>query len=105
MLAHTEDLTTALSTKPLAMVELLLDKEFVQSEVQDKMMADKTREGKAAILVEAVTHEIESSPDRLEVFLQILLEQTWTKEVGERLCSTYQSKLIFVICPGGILII
>ena len=94
MLAHTEELTTALSTNPVSTVGLLLDKKVVKREVQDKMMADTdTREGRAAILVEAVTHEIESTPDKLEVFLQILLEQTWTKEVGERLRSTYQSKL------------
>ena len=97
MIAHTEGLTTALSTNPLATVGLLLDKEFVQRNVQDKMMADtETREGRAAILVEAVTHEIERSPDKLSIFLQILSEQTWTKEIGERLRSTYRSKLIFL---------
>ena len=99
MLAHTEELTTALSTNPLSTVGLLLDKKFVRREVQDKMMADDTREGRAAILVEDVTHEIESSPDKLEIFLQILLEQTWTKEVGERLRSTYQSKSGFLQGP------
>ena len=104
MLAHTEELTTALSTNPLSTVGLLLEKKIVPSEVQDKMMADKTREGKAAILVEAVTHEIESSPHKLGLFLQILSEQTWTIAVGERLFSTYQSKLTLLtrlntICP------
>ena len=97
MLAHTAELTTALSTNPLSTVGLLLDKNFVKREVQDKMMVDKTREGRAAILVEAVTNEVKISPDKLEIFLQILSEQTWTKEVGERLRSTYQSKLTFVI--------
>ena len=97
MIAHAEELTTALSTNPLATVGLLLDKEFVQRNVQDKMMADtKTREGRAAILFEAVKHEIERSPDKLSIFLQILSEQTWTIEIGERLHSTYRSKLVFL---------
>ena len=93
ILAHAQELTVALSNKPLAMAEVLVDREFISNDVLAQMLVHKTAEGKAAILVEAVRESIETAPETFEKFIRILLESSSTKDVAERLSSTKQSKL------------
>ena len=92
IVAHAQELTVALSNKPLTMAGVLVDKEFISNDVLVQMLVHKTAEGKTAILVEAVKERIETAPERFEEFLHILLESSSTKEVAERLSSTRQSK-------------
>ena len=93
MLDHTQELTTVLSSKPLAVAEALVHKGFFRNEILEEIFVDKTVEGKSRILVEAARKKIELAPEKLEELLEILSEQTWTKDIAERLRSIKQSKL------------
>ncbi len=94
ILKQTHDLTTALSNDPLGVAGILLGKELISEEVYSEMFVDLyTSARKAAILVRAVRNTIEIVPVKFQVFLEILSGQVCTKEVAERLRSTYQSEL------------
>ena len=91
--AHSQELTTALSSDPLCVAAALISRKFVQDEVMLEMLTKgETPTRKATILVEAVRKEIESAPEKLTQFLEILSEQTCAKEVVESLRLTYQSE-------------
>ena len=92
MLDHAQELTTVLSSKPLAVAGVLVDKGFIHNEILEEMLADKTAEGKSRTLVEAVRKKIELAPEKFEEFLEILSELIWTKDIAEKLRSTKQSK-------------
>ena len=92
MLDHTQELTTVLSSKPLAVAGVLVDKDFIHNEIFEEMLVDITAEGRSRILVEAVRQKIELAPAKFEEFLEILSQLTWTKDIAERLRSTKQSK-------------
>ena len=92
MTAHSQELTTSLSTNPLCVAGALVGKRFIQNEVLLKMLSDNTPTGNTAILVEAVRNEIEVAPENFIKFLEILSEQSWAKEVVESLRSTYKSE-------------
>ena len=92
MNAHSQELTTSLSTDTAWVARALVGKNFIQNEVLLEMLSDDTPTGKAAILVEAVRNEIEIVPEMFTEFLEILSEQSWAKEVVESLRSTYQSE-------------
>ena len=96
MIAHSQDLTTSLSTDTAWVARALFGKKFIQNEVLLKMLSDDTPTGKAAILVEAVRNEIEIAPEMFTEFLEILSEQSWTKEVVESLHSTYKSESVMI---------
>ena len=84
--AHSQELTVALSTDPLCVAGALVSKKFIQDGVLLQMFTGgDTPTRKATILVEAVKKEIETDPERLTQFLEILSEQTCTKEIVESL--------------------
>lgn len=93
MLGHTQELITVLSSKPLSVAETLVDTGFFRHEILDKILVNKTAEGRSCMLVGAVIQEIELAPKKFENFVEVLSEQTWTKDIAERLSSTKQCKL------------
>ena len=91
--AHSQDLTTALSTDPLCVAAALIAKKLILDGVLLEMLTKgDTPTRKAAILIGAVRKEIETAPEKFTQFLEILSEQTCAKEVVESLRSTYQSE-------------
>ena len=91
--AHSQELTTALSSDPVCVAGALIDKKFIQDGVMLEMLTKgDTPTKKASILAEAVRKEIETAPEKLTQFLDILSEQTCAKEVVESLRSTYKSE-------------
>lgn len=100
LLDHTQELSTVLSSKPLGVAETLVDKGFLLNEILEEMLVDKTAKGRSRILLEAVRQKIELAPEKFEKFLEILFEQTWTKDIAERLRATKQSKLDCVMCTS-----
>ena len=91
--AHSQELTAALSSDPIYAAGALIDKKFIQARVLLEMCGVSTPVGKATVLVESVRKEIESAPEKLIQFLEILSEVACAKEVVESLRSTYQSEL------------
>ena len=90
---HSQELTIALSTDPVCVAGALVNKKFIQDGVMLEMLTKgDTPTRKATILVEAVRKEIETAPEKLTQFLEILSEQMCAKEVVESLQSTYQSE-------------
>ena len=95
MNAHSQELTTALSSDPVCVAGALIDKKFIQDRVMLEMLTKgDTPTRKATILVESVRKEIEATPEKLTQFLEILSEQSCAKEVVESLHSTYQSEFL-----------
>ena len=45
MLDHAQELTTVLSSKPLAVARVLVDRDFIHNEIFEEMLVDKTAEG------------------------------------------------------------
>ena len=90
--AHSQELTTALSSDPVCVAGFLIGKKFIQGGVLLEMYKFDTPTGQTTILVEAVRKEIETAPEKLTQFLEILSEQSCAKEVVENLRSTYQSE-------------
>ena len=99
ILKQIPDLTTALSNNSLGVAGILLSKDLICEEVYSEMLIDSyTPAKKAAILVRAVRNTIEVTPAKFQWFLEILSEQqVCAKEVVERLRSTYQSELTYII--------
>ena len=96
---RTHDLTTALSNEPVGVAGILLSKDLISRDIWSKMLLHSyTPSEKAAILVEAVGNTIEIAPIKFQCFLDILSDQICSKEVGEKLRSTYQSELTSLIC-------
>ena len=83
IITHTQELTTVLSSDPDLIAGALLSTKFIQDDSMLKILSGETPAGKAAILVEAVRNEIEVAPEKFSEFLDILSEQSWTKEVVE----------------------
>ena len=91
--AHSQELTTALSSDPLCVAGALIAKKFIQDGVLLEILTKgDTPTKKATILIEAVRREIDAVPEKLTQFLDILSEQTCAKEVVESLRSTYRSE-------------
>ena len=92
--AHSQELTTALSSDPVCVAGALIGKKFIQDGVLLEMLTKgDTPTKKATILIEAVRREIEAAPEKLTQFLEILSDQVCAKEVVKSLRSTYQSEL------------
>ena len=93
--AHSQELTTAISSDPMCVAGALVDKKFIQDGVMLEMCSKgDTHTIKGTILVGAVRKEIEAAPEKLTQFLEILSEQNCAKEVVESLRSTYQCELL-----------
>ena len=94
--AHSQELTTALSSDPVSVARALIAKKFIQERVLNEVFIGHNvrarKAKKATILVEAVRNEIEAAPEKLTQFLEVLSEQSCAKEVVESLRSTYQSE-------------
>ena len=94
IMIRTHELTTALSNEPVGVAGMLLGKELISSEVYSKVLVPTLSPiEKAAIMVESARKVVETAPEKLTVFLEILSEQICAKEVVESLRSTYQSEL------------
>ena len=99
--AHSQELTTALSTDPVCVAGALVNKKFIQDGVMLEMLTKgDTPTKKATILIEAVRKEIEAAPEKLTQFFEILSEQSCAKEVVESLRSTYQSEFHGRLSPS-----
>ena len=95
MLKQTHDLATALSID-LSVAGILLSKEFISTEVHSRMQTNNsslTPLERGTILAVALRSKIEVCPRKFTELYKILSEQTCTKEVAERLYSTYENEL------------
>ena len=90
--AHSQELTTALSTDPVCVAGALIAKKIIQGGVLLEMYKVDTPAEQTTILIESVRKEIETAPEKLTQFLDILSEQMCAKEVVESLQSTYESE-------------
>ena len=90
---HTEELIMTFSSDPELIAGVLFSTNFIQDDVLLKVSSDDTPlNGKAVILVEAVTKEIEIAPEKFTEFLEILSENLLATEVVDGLLSTYRSE-------------
>ena len=80
------------SRDPDLIAAVLFSTSFIQHDVQLKMSNDDTPAGKAAILVEAVTKEIQIAPEKFTKFLNIVSENAIHVDIADGLLSTYQSE-------------
>ena len=77
---------TALSTDILSISGILVAKEFVSAESSSKMLLPNlTAQEKATILVIAITEKIKLVPNRFQELIQILSEQSCTKDIVKSL--------------------
>ena len=82
MLAHAQEL---ISSEQMGAAGIFFGREFIVSEIMISMMGGvEIQVGKAAILVKALIGATLESE-----LVQILSEQSWTKEVAEGLHSIY----------------
>ena len=96
IIAQTPELTTAISSDPLAVSEILSSRDLISTATLSKMLVTSyTPAEKAMIVVEAVRNSIKIAPLKFEDFLQILSEQPITKSVVNGLRSTHQCKLSY----------
>ena len=87
MLCHSDKLTTALSLDPMGIAEILSAKGLIPEITKAQMQQYSTPREKAIILVTTVTQRIESAPKLFQEFLDILSQQTWTKDIMKVLQS------------------
>ena len=81
-----DKLVTALSTDVLSISGILVAKEFVPAELSSKMLLPNlTAQEKATILVIAITEKITVVPNRFQELIQILSEQSCTKDIAKSL--------------------
>ena len=100
IIIRTPELTTAISSDPLAVSEVLSSRDLISTATLSRMLITSyTPAEKAMIVVEAVRNTIEIAPMKFGDFLQILSEQTMTKSVVDGLRSTHQSKLCCNLTP------
>ena len=92
MLDHAQELTAALSSEPMGVAGILIDKKLIQNEVLLTMMNVDTPTGKAGVLIKVVMDMIAMAPEKFVEFLKIVSGQPWTNEIAKKLHSTYQSK-------------
>ena len=90
IITHTEELTMMFSSDPEIVTGVLFSTGFIQDVVLLKLASDDTPNGKAALLVEAVTKEIESAPEKFTEFLEILSENFLAIDVVDGLLATYR---------------
>ena len=85
---HAHDkLVTAISTDTITISGVLLAKEFIPSEISNKMLLPFTEREKATILVNAITDKINIAPKRFDELVKIISEQTCTKDIVNSLLS------------------
>ena len=90
IITHIEELIVMFSSDPELIAGALFSTNFIQDDVLLKMSSEDTPTGKAAILVEAVTKEIEIAPEKLTEFHEIISENAI--DIVDGLLSTYQSE-------------
>ena len=87
MLRCNHKLITSLSADPQGIAGLLLAKGLIPENTEAQMRQCSTPHEKATILVTTVRQRIEIAPKRFQEFLEILAQQTWTKDITEVLKS------------------
>ena len=87
MLRYNDKLVTALSLDPQGIASILLAKGLISEHTEAEMQQSSTSSEKATILVTAVRQVIKISPRQFHVFLDILSEQVWMKDITEELKS------------------
>ena len=90
IITHTEELIMTFSSDPEIVSGVLFSTGFIQNDVLLKLASDDTPNGKAALLVEAVTKEIELAPEKFTEFLEILSENFLAINVADGLLATYR---------------
>ena len=81
-----DKLVTALSTDILSISGILVAKEFVPAELSSKiLLPNLTAQEKATILVIAITEKIKLVPNRFQELIQIISEQSCTKDIVKSL--------------------
>ena len=93
MLEYAQELSTALSIDPLRVAGALRGRNFILGETVERMLADRSSEGKSTILVEAVRKEIISSPAKFIEFLTVLSSYPFCEGVIKKIRSTYKCTL------------
>ena len=90
IITHTEELIMTFSSDPEIVTGVLFSTGFIQDDVLLKLASDDTPNGKAALLVEAVTKEIELAPEKFTEFLEILSENFLAIDIVDGLLAMYQ---------------
>ena len=92
IITHTEELIMTFSSDLEIITGVLFSTGFIQDDVLLKLTgSDDTPKGKAALLVEAVTKEIELAPEKFTEFLKILSENFLAVDnIVDGLSATYQ---------------
>ena len=90
VITHIEELIVMFSSDPELIAGALFSTNFIQDDVLLKMSSEDTPTGKAAILFEAVTKEIEMAPEKLTEFHEIISENAI--DIADGLLSTYQGE-------------
>ena len=93
MLRYNDELVTALSLDPQGMSRILLAKGLIPEYTEAQMrQSSGTSCEKAAILVSTIRQVVKISPKKIHVFLDILSEQAWMKDMTEELRSYISPK-------------
>ena len=86
MIQHHKELVTAISNDVLNMAGILLSKEFISEEVEEKArLPSSTPKERATILVTALRNKIKVAPELFQELIEILAQQTSTKEIVKML--------------------
>ena len=83
MLRYNDKLVMALSADPLGIAIILLAKGLIPENTAAQMQSCSTPHEKACILVTVIRERVGVAPKRFQDFVQVLSEQTWTKDIME----------------------
>ena len=83
MLRYNDKLVMALSADPLGIAIILLAKGLIPENTAAQMQLCSTPHEKACILVTVIRQRVGVAPKRFQDFVQVLSEQTWTKDIVE----------------------
>ena len=87
MFRYNDKLVTALSLDPQGISRTLLSKGLIPEHIEAKMQQNFTSSEKATILVTTLRQVIKISPKQFCIFLDILSEKIWMKDIVDELRS------------------
>ena len=83
MLQYNDKLVMALSADPLGIAGILLAKGLIPENTAAQMQLCSTPHEKACVLVTVIRQRVGFAPKRFQDFIEVLSEQTWTKDIVE----------------------
>ena len=83
MLRYNDKLVMALSADPLGIAGILLAKGLIPENTAAQMQLCSTPHEKACTLVTVIRQRVGVAPKRFQDFIEVLSEQTWTKDIVE----------------------